>query len=72
MTLNGGQEAALHTGLFTVEKESPEPTEQKNEWAPASVLMLRRGQKYPALPGTEAHFLSHPACSPVMTLSTGH
>jgi len=70
MTLNVGQEAALHTGLFTVEKEFPEPTEQ-DEWAPASVLMLR-GEKYPALPGTEAHFLSHPACSPVMTLSTGH
>jgi len=43
MTLNGGQKAALHTGLFTVEKESPEPTEQEDEWAPASVLMLRRG-----------------------------
>ena len=72
MTLNGDQQAALHTGLFTVEKESPEYTEQEDEWAPASVLMLRRGELYPALPGTEAQFLSHPACNPVMTLSTGH
>jgi len=30
MTLNGGQQAALHTGLFNVEKESPEATEQED------------------------------------------
>jgi hypothetical protein len=72
MTLNGGQQAALHTGLFTVEKESPESTEQEDEWDPASVLMLRRREKYPALPGIEAQFLGHPVSSPVMTLSTGH
>jgi len=35
-------------------------------------MMLHRKEKYPALPGIEAQFLSHPACSPVMTLSTGH
>jgi len=29
MTLNGGQQAAFHTGLFTVKKESPEPIEQQ-------------------------------------------
>jgi hypothetical protein len=29
MALNGGQQAALHTGLFTVEKESPEPIVQQ-------------------------------------------
>jgi hypothetical protein len=60
-TLNGGQQAALHTGLLIVEKESSEPTEQEDEWAPASVWMLRRGKIYPALPGTEAQFLIHPA-----------
>ena len=34
--------------------------------------MLYIGEKFQVLPGTEAQFLSHPACNPVMTLSNGH